>query len=95
MVAKPAVRPDRNARPDTDGPPPHTPRPMVQADAAAHPPSASPARDMQVELSAAFGDVLAQADAARWSARRTLALLVLSCGAFWMAAAAGLVTLIG
>jgi hypothetical protein len=50
----------------------------------------SPARLLQRDLSGA----LAQSRAERWSARKTTAFIVLSCGAFWAAVAYGIARLL-
>lgn len=45
--------------------------------------TASPARHLQNTLGREFGAVETEAD--QWSARRTMAFVVCTCGAFWMA----------
>jgi hypothetical protein len=61
-----------------------SPRPRPAAagpDAVGH---ASPARALQEELAGRLED-----DAVRWSPRRTLGFVALTCGAFWTAVAVG------
>ena len=51
------------------------------SEAKAHDPIASPALALQSALADAFEDYDGEP---RWSARRTLAFAVVTCGAFWM-----------
>ena len=60
----------------------------ILSEAMAHDPVASPALALQSALSDAFAGVDLEP---RWSARRTLAFAVVTCGAFW--AGVGLVAL--
>lgn len=65
----------------------------LHADIEAMSAAASPARALVEELETRWSDT---ADLApRWSARRTLAFILLSCGSFWFAVAWGLSRLIG
>ena len=52
----------------------------ILSEAMAHEPVASPALALQAALSGAFEEVDI---APRWSARRTLAFALVTCGAFW------------
>ncbi len=56
--------------------------PML-SEAMAHDPVASPALALQSALSEAFDTFEGVDIAPRWSARRTLAFALVTCGAFW------------
>ncbi|MEP3072469.1 hypothetical protein [Maricaulis sp.] len=65
----------------------------LHADIEAMSAAASPARALVEELETRWSDTVGLAP--RWSARRTLAFILLSCGSFWFAVAWGLSRLIG
>lgn len=81
------------AAPETapDGPPPFAPR-AVETDASlAIPPHPSPAREMIAGLEQALTLPEPEDEAlVRWPARRTLVLVMVTCGAFWAGFAAAI-----
>jgi hypothetical protein len=55
----------------------------ILADARARGPAPSPALALQATLAEAFEGEMVE-EGVRWSARRTLAFALVTCGAFWM-----------
>lgn len=75
--------------------PSETRRPALHTDLDAADAVPSPARALIDQVEAGWDDAAAAEVDGAWSARRTLAFLLVTCGSFWLAIGWGVLKLVG